>query len=232
MSMATQRPRTSLDVFMIGEAASIVGVTPRRLRYWEQLGLLRPSLATPVPRQRGKPGRPRGTVDRLFTRDDLLGAILIHRLRSEGFSLQKVRRATDVLRARFGDEPLKQALKGRFRLVIGSSIVSVEDDERRAWDILRREQGVAMFSIPDQAKTIERLIADWRRSKEQERRLAEALVLARLPHSASRGRIRDEEARRTNAEFPAEVFEHARQSDGRAMWRKRVRRRRRVAMWK
>jgi DNA-binding transcriptional MerR regulator len=168
------------DVYLIGEAASIVGVDPQVLRYWEQRGLLRPSVAAPPRRRWGKRGRPPGSVDRLYLRNDLLIGVLIRRFRAEGLSLQRVRKAVAALRKRFGDDPLSQALGGRFKLVIGQKTVAVVDDDAHAWDMVNAEQTVALYALSPEAKTVEKLIAAWRRTKVNEQRLAEAMELARL----------------------------------------------------
>jgi DNA-binding transcriptional MerR regulator len=173
--------KKALDVYLIGEAASIVGVSVQALRWWEHRGLLRPSIAGPPRRPaQTRRGRPPGATDRLYARDDLLVAVVIRRLRLHGFSLQKIRKATGALRARFGEDPLRQALAGKFRLLVGASIVTLEDGDKRAFDVLRNHQGVAMFALEREARTLEELIGEWRRSKEQEKRLAEALARARL----------------------------------------------------
>ena len=81
-----------------GRAAQLAGVSIRRLRYWEQAGLVRPS----VSRQLG----PRRMV-RLFAFTDLLQLLVVAELRDR-LPLQHIRRVVDHLRIRGYAEPLRQ----------------------------------------------------------------------------------------------------------------------------
>jgi DNA-binding transcriptional MerR regulator/uncharacterized protein (DUF433 family) len=79
-------------------AARLAGVSMRRLRYWEQTGLVRPS----VSRRLG----PRSTV-RLFAFTDLLQLLVVAELRDR-LPLQHIRRVVGRLHDRGYEEPLRQ----------------------------------------------------------------------------------------------------------------------------
>lgn len=82
-------------------ACKLARVSMRRLRYWEQTGLVRPS----VKRQLS----PRNTV-RLYSFEDLLELVVVAELRRRpGISLQHIRAILDHLRQRQGYEvPLRE----------------------------------------------------------------------------------------------------------------------------
>ena len=70
-------------LFTSGEVQKIVGLTQRKLAYWDD-----PTLVPP----QGRPARGRGSR-RLYTLLDVVQLRLILRLRQAGLSLQKIRRA-------------------------------------------------------------------------------------------------------------------------------------------
>jgi DNA-binding transcriptional MerR regulator len=85
-------------MFTSGEVQHLTGIPQQHLTYWDQSGLVRPS---------GRSAQGRGSR-RLYTALDLLQIRLIHRLRSAGLSLQKVRKALRVLLS-LVDEPVPLA---------------------------------------------------------------------------------------------------------------------------
>lgn len=70
-------------LFTSGEVRRIVGLTQRKLTYWDDPTLVRPQ---------GRPARGSGSR-RLYTLLDVVQLKLILRLREAGLSLQKIRRA-------------------------------------------------------------------------------------------------------------------------------------------
>jgi DNA-binding transcriptional MerR regulator len=71
-------------VLRIGEVAKLTGLTTRTLRYWEELGLIRPSGY-------------RGRGERLYSQTDLARVTRIHDLQELlGFSLAEVRVVLDT----------------------------------------------------------------------------------------------------------------------------------------
>jgi MerR family transcriptional regulator, repressor of the yfmOP operon len=71
-------------LWRIGEVAKLTGVTTRTLRYWEELGLIRPS-------------EYRGGGERLYSRTDVARVTRIHDLQELlGFSLAEIRAVLDT----------------------------------------------------------------------------------------------------------------------------------------
>ncbi|MDE2937943.1 MAG: MerR family transcriptional regulator [Chloroflexota bacterium] len=95
--MATLRTTSSNHVprlFTSGEVQEIVGLTQRKLGYWDKTALAHPH---------GRQARGSGSR-RLYTLLDVVKLKLIVRLRQSGLSLQKIRRALLNL-SDFADEP-------------------------------------------------------------------------------------------------------------------------------
>jgi DNA-binding transcriptional MerR regulator len=96
MAVATE----DLLAFSDTRAMSIAGISRRRLRYWEEQGLVVPS----VKRQLGS----RTTV-RLYSYQDLLSLLVVSALRVDrGMSLQHIRRVTGHLHSRGYAAPLRE----------------------------------------------------------------------------------------------------------------------------
>ena len=87
-------PMPAARLFTSGEVQKIVGLTQRRLGYWDETALARP---------RGRPAQGSGSR-RLYTLLDVVQLKLITRLRQSGLSLQKIRRALGSM-SDFADEP-------------------------------------------------------------------------------------------------------------------------------
>lgn len=83
--------------YTAAQARRAAGITQRQLDYWEQRGLLRPSLAHPG--RRGK--------DRRYSYTDLVKLRVVKELRQAGLSLQRIRKAVRALKQRDPDmDPL------------------------------------------------------------------------------------------------------------------------------
>ena len=110
MELSTQVP----GLFTAGEVQKIVGLTQRKLGYWDDPALVRPH---------GRPAQGSGSR-RLYTLLDVVRLKLILRLRQAGLSLQKIRRALIAL-SDLSDEPaplaeLEVVTDGQ-RILIGKS---------------------------------------------------------------------------------------------------------------
>lgn len=82
------------------QARRLAGVSMRRLRYWEQVGLIVPSIKRRL--------SDHNTV-RLYSYQDLLALLVVSALRTErDMSLQTIRRVVRHLRSRGYDEPLRE----------------------------------------------------------------------------------------------------------------------------
>src|ERR1700722_7276543 len=89
-----------LLAFSDTRARQLAGVSMRRLRYWEQVGLVVPSITRRL--------SPRHTV-RLYSYRDLLGLLVVSELRTQrDMSLQRIRRVVEHLHARGYEEPLSE----------------------------------------------------------------------------------------------------------------------------
>lgn len=108
--LASEQPRKRVHVmpeageevlaFPDTQARQLAGVSMRRLRYWEEVGLVVPS----IKRQLGE----HNTV-RLYSYQDLLALLVVSALRTErDMSLQKIRRIVRHLRSRGYRAPLRE----------------------------------------------------------------------------------------------------------------------------
>ena len=77
--------------FSAASARKIVGISQRCLDYWDDRGIVSPSITEAT----GK-----GSV-RVYSFDDLLKLTLVKRLRAAGLSLQRIRKGLDVMRKRW-----------------------------------------------------------------------------------------------------------------------------------
>jgi DNA-binding transcriptional MerR regulator len=86
--------------FPDAQARRLAGVSMRRLRYWEEVGLVAPSIKRRL--------SDHNTV-RLYSYQDLLALLVVSALRTErDMSLQKIRRVVDHLRSRGYQAPLRE----------------------------------------------------------------------------------------------------------------------------
>ncbi len=89
-----------LIAFPDTRAAKLARVSMRRLRYWEETNLVRPSIKRQL--------SPRNTV-RLYSFQDLLSLLVVAELRTErDMSLQHIRRVVQHLRSRGYEAPLRE----------------------------------------------------------------------------------------------------------------------------
>lgn len=94
--------------------AKLVGASPRRIRYWADKNLLRPSA--------------KQTGHRLYTFQDVLALRTICALREGGCPLQHIRRVVKELRQRFADETT-EALARLTLLTDGQRVFIVDEDD-------------------------------------------------------------------------------------------------------
>ena len=82
-----------MEGFTAHQASKFTGCTSRQLRYWDQIGLVEPSV-------QGTGGRP--GVPRLYSFRDLVALRVVKSLLDGGMSLQRVRRAWEFLNRKAG----------------------------------------------------------------------------------------------------------------------------------
>ena len=110
----------------------LTGVSGRQVDYWTTTGVVRPSVQSAA----GKGSR------REFSFKDLVALKVAKRLRDEGISLQKIRKALAFLRKHFPD--LKQPL-AELRFLTDGETVYVGRDREKIFDTLN--QGQFVFSL-------------------------------------------------------------------------------------
>jgi len=112
--------------FTAAAARRIVGITQRRLDYWDERGLVSPSIRKAA----GK-----GT-DRTYSFKDLVKLSVVKRLRDAGLSLGKIDVAIKLLRKRHGGDPLVETCL----ITDGKSINILTDDPSALEDVLTKGQ--------------------------------------------------------------------------------------------
>jgi DNA-binding transcriptional MerR regulator len=132
-----------LEGFTAAQACELTSCTPHQLRYWDKVGLVKPSIQTTD----GRPGR-----RRIYSFRDLVGLRVVKSLLDNGLSIQRVRRAWDYLR-RTGDMDSHLA---EVKLVTdGQSIFAVAHDETELLDALRQGQLAFFVKIDEIALSVE-----------------------------------------------------------------------------
>ena len=144
-----------MEGFTAHQASRFTGCTARQLRYWDQIGLVRPS----VQQTGGRPG-----VPRLYSFRDLVALKVVKSLLDGGMSLQRVRRAWEYLNKKAGlDDHLSEV-----KLVTdGKSIFKVVRREGEVLDALRQGQMAFFVAIDECARVVSDEVADFRRDRDQ-----------------------------------------------------------------
>lgn len=119
----------------IGEAARLVGVTPKTLRHYEKMGLLKEA-------ERSESGY------RLYSANDLLRLQRVKKLQSLGLSLRQV---GSVLGEESGEIPLREILKA-LRAEVDSEIERLQDRLRLLDEMLSRNE----LETPETSPTFEK----------------------------------------------------------------------------
>ena len=115
----------------IGEAARLVGATPKTLRHYEKMGLLKEA-------ERSESGY------RLYAANDLLRLQRVKKLRSLGLSLRQV---GSVLGEENGEISLREILKA-LQAEVNSEIERLQDRRRLLDEMLSREELEAAETSP------------------------------------------------------------------------------------
>ena len=129
--------------FTAEQACRLSNCTHHQLRYWDKVGLLKPSIQPTG----GRPG-----VRRLYSFRDLVALRVVRSLLDNGMSLQRVRRAWDYLR-REGD--MESHLSDIKLVTDGQSIFRVSSDEGELMDALREGQLAFFVAIDEIAREVE-----------------------------------------------------------------------------
>ncbi len=154
--------------FTAQQASRLTACTAHQLRYWDRVGLIRPSIQSTG----GRPGR-----RRLYSFRDLVALRVVRSLLDNGMSVQRVRRAWDYLRrtAHMDDHLAEVKL-----VTDGQSIFRIASDEAELLDALREGQlafFVAINEITQEvAEDVSRFELDRDRFLEMLRRVEEDVV--------------------------------------------------------
>ena len=144
-----------MEGFTAHQTSRLTGCTARQLRYWDQIGLVRPALQ----QTGGRPG-----VPRLYAFRDLVALRVVKSLLDGGMSLQRVRRAWEYLnKSAHLDHHLAEV-----KLVTdGRSIFKVVRREGEVMDALRQGQMAFFVAIDEEARQVSDNVADFRRDRDQ-----------------------------------------------------------------
>ena len=143
------------DAFTSHQASRLTGCTPRQLRYWDQIGLVSPS----IQRTGGRSG-----VPRLYSFRDLVALRVVKSLLDGGMSLQRVRRAFEYLRR---NADLEGHLSEVKLITDGKSIFKVARRRGEIVDALREGQMAFFVAIDEIARSVDAEVSQFRRDREQ-----------------------------------------------------------------
>jgi DNA-binding transcriptional MerR regulator len=144
-----------VEGFTSHQASRLTGATPRQLRYWDQIGLVRPS----VQQTGGRSG-----VPRLYSFRDLVSLRVVKSLLDGGMSLQRVRRAYEYLRR---NADLEGHLSEVKLITDGKSIFKVARRQGEIIDALRQGQMAFFVAIDEIVRGVDADVTGFRRDREQ-----------------------------------------------------------------
>jgi DNA-binding transcriptional MerR regulator len=144
-----------MEGFTAEQATRFTSCTPHQLRYWDRIGLVKPS----VQATGGRPG-----VRRLYSFRDLVGLKVIRSLLEGGMSLQRVRRAIEYLRKKAG---LEEHLSGVKLVTDGRSIFKIARTEGEILDALREGQMAFFIALDNIARSIDGKVAEYLYDREE-----------------------------------------------------------------
>lgn len=144
-----------MEGFTSLQACRLTGCTQNQLRYWDKIGLVRPS----VQATGGRPG-----VRRLYSFRDLIALKVLKSLLDGGMSLQRVRRAYQYLRDNAG---LEEHLASVKLVTDGKSIFKVCRSEDEILDVLKHGQMTFFVALDRLVDDLDQGVADFVRDRDQ-----------------------------------------------------------------
>lgn len=138
--------------FSSSDACRFTGCTNNQLRYWDRIGLVQPSIR----QTDGKAG-----VRRCYAFLDLVRMRSIKALLDAGVSLQRVRRAFDLLR----ENGLERAL-GQGLLPDGQKLLARDEEQGIVIDTLRRGQLVFFEILEEVAERVPATVHSFERDRD------------------------------------------------------------------
>lgn len=133
---------------------ALTGVSGRQVEYWALTGVVKPSV----------PAAGKGTR-RGYSFKDLVGLKVAKRLKDEGISLQKIRKALVWLRRHFPD--LKQPFAELRFLTDGETVFLVDRDRERIMDTLNKGQFVFSLALGQLIEGLQGELKKFAASKEE-----------------------------------------------------------------
>lgn len=144
-----------MEGFSVLQACRFTGCTSHQLRYWDQIGLVRPSVQSTG----GRPG-----VRRLYSFRDLVALKVVRALLDGGMSLQRVRRAYEYLRKKAG---LDEHLSGVKLITDGQGIFRIAKDDGEILDALREGQMSFFVALDEVTRNLDQSVAEFLRDREE-----------------------------------------------------------------
>lgn len=157
-----------MQAFNTKTASRVTGASEKQLRYWDKVGVVKPSVAQAAGR---------GTR-RLYSFLDLIQARAAKQLKDDGLSLQKLRRALRVLRER--PDEVKHPLAQLRLITDGKSVFCLTDDPAALEDILKKSQLVHVFAIKPVCEYVSRGLARVTRSSRRRVEVAGTMYNVRV----------------------------------------------------
>ncbi|HEX2050445.1 MAG TPA: MerR family transcriptional regulator [Actinomycetota bacterium] len=144
-----------MEGFSAQQASRFTGCTAHQLRYWDRIGLVKPSVQSTG----GRPG-----VRRLYSFRDLVALRVVRSLLEGGMSLQRVRRAYDYLRKRAG---LEEHLSETKLVTDGHSVFKVCRDDGEILDALKEGQMTFFLALDEIARSVDGRVAEYLYDREE-----------------------------------------------------------------
>lgn len=141
--------------FRVKDVLQLTGLTYRQLDYWDRSGFICPSVATAA-----GPG-----TERLYSFRDVVALKVAKRLREEGVSLQRIRRALVYLKENFPD--VNEPMAGLVFITDGQGIFVLTDDPAVMVNALRGGQLTWNVDIGQVAREVARDVTHLRRAAAQ-----------------------------------------------------------------
>ncbi|HZA20066.1 MAG TPA: MerR family transcriptional regulator [Actinomycetota bacterium] len=144
-----------MEGFTAEQASRFTACTAHQLRYWDRIGLMKPSVQSTG----GRPG-----VRRLYSFRDLIGLRCIRSLIEGGMSLQRIRRAYDYLRKK---AELEQHLSEIKLVTDGDSIFKIHDDDGEILDALKEGQMAFFLAMDEVARGVDERVSEYLYDREE-----------------------------------------------------------------
>jgi DNA-binding transcriptional MerR regulator len=141
--------------FTAQQASRLTSCTAHQLRYWDRVGLVKPSIQGTG----GRPGR-----RRLYSFRDLVALRVVRSLLDNGMSVQRVRRAWDYLR-RTAD--MDRHLSDVQLVTDGTSLFAISEGEVELLDAIRQGQLAFFGTLEEITRSVAEDVSKFELDREQ-----------------------------------------------------------------